>query len=368
MKKNNRLPSFSSFPANHAPFLPSKIREKYTEKVRMLMLKDNKPFKYQEQPAGFFRYKVDYPELIAKTCNEGEPNKLITRKPAPNKWLPSCSFSLLMLKCASGHVVSKAIYCGREWCETCGQKKSIIHRRRVSRWIQKSQQITTMGYLVITIPKKIRQKFISKLDLSNFRTFIRRKIKREKPGSADKGFFRFHWAGDCKKCKGKKCEYCNYTGADSEYHPHLNILLNTSGYLDSKILKNFKTDIESWFTAYTKIDCTGKGNINYQYSSKENKHKHWISYVTRATWRFYNEKICTLIKGFHTGSTFGKWEKNKIDNSTIAVEKKCCPVCLQEDGVIHNLKKIELTSKENFNFANKIEIAPGVFYHKIINN
>lgn len=369
MKKPKTFPSFSAFPANHAPFLPSLQRQKYSlNDIRKAFIQSN-PVKFKEQSPAFFRYKVNYPELIAKSCNEDVNKNVKASKTDSSKWLPHCSFSLIRTKCTlkipgiNGHLISKALFCGREWCATCGQKKSIIHQRRISRWIPKSKQIETMGYLVITIPKEIRANFSTKFDLNNFRTYIRRKLKRENLCNAEsKGLIRYHFAGDCKVCKGKKCDSCNYTGADREYHPHINILINTSGFIEQKKINAFKKELGDWFTSYTKIDCTGKGNINYQYTKNDNKKKHWISYVTRATWRFYDPKICTLIKGFHVSSTFGKFEKTIPETTAEAIAVNCCPICLKDYGLISKLKKIAVTSKDDFKFTHQSEISPGIFY------
>lgn len=350
----------------------------WSKNDRKNLYKEMNPTVFKEQSAAFFRYKVNYPESFAQTDNdEHDPRFLeqIRNKKKALFWLPACSFSFLKLQCADGHQIAKAIYCGREWCPTCGQKNSLYHKRRIKLFAPRlTQQIQMMGYMVITIPIEIRNKFMSKFDLNQFRTFIRRKFKRENFAGTDKGFMRWHFAGDCKKCEGRKCDACNHTGADHEYHPHLNILFNTTGFIVEEKLKQLKKEIGSWFRLYAQWDDKrdkkdenyGLANVYYKYSDDVGKQKHWVKYVTRATWRFYNEKICTIIKGYRVGVCYGKFEPVIPEDTASAIEHKCCPVCLKQDGVINKLIKYGFEHKDKFVHSSYREIDPGIFH--LINN
>jgi hypothetical protein len=304
--------------------------------------------------------RVSYPELFAQSCNER--GKVENQHKIGDVWRPSCSFSVLSLKCPDGHLINKAIYCGREWCATCGKKNSTVHLRRVGRWSPKLKQIDSLGYMVITIPAEIREHFLSKHDLNNFRTYIRRKFKREK--ISENGFIRYHFAGDCKKCKGKKhlvdhCRECNGTGSDFTFHPHLNILF-AGGFIEQSVLKQFKADLAQWFKEYTGKEVVA--NLHYNYTNNEGKKKHRLRYVCRATWKIWDKKICGIINSYRVGATFGKWKKEEIETAMEATEKNYCPICLKADGVIHKLKKVNLTAGIKFDWKSQIEITPGIYF------
>jgi len=360
--------------------------EKYSPSILKKTFAVNNPDKFKPQSDGFLRYKqhiyseaflnlpappVHYPELNAKSYNDKKKLDFLAEKCNFESHI-SCSTTLLRLKCNDGHVISKSLYCGREWCKECGKKKSIVHLRRIARWKPKTIELTEnnnkVHYMVVTIPEFIRDKFKTKFDLSNLREYLKRKIKREYndltgcTGKA-KGLMRWHFAGDCKRCKGKGCLSCQETGADRKYNPHLNIILNC-GFIDKAKKDIFKRDLEKWFTEYTKINCTGKGNIYHSYTTDPQKVNFWIRYITRATWRFYEKDICKMIKGFRNNTNFGKFEKPIIDIES-SVEFKCCPVCLRNDGVINKLQKFAFQSKFDFDFSDQQEILKGVFYTKI---
>lgn len=110
-----------------------------------------------------------------------------------------------------GKGICKAIYCGREWCKTCGRNGSVCHRRKMGRLWANWFSLKQHGYLVFTIPSKHWQQ-IGKIEMTSLTTYIQGKLKRD---GYDKGFSRWHFAGD--KQPGR-------------WQPHLNIVIE-AGYL-----------------------------------------------------------------------------------------------------------------------------------------
>jgi hypothetical protein len=81
--------------------------------------------------------------------------------------------------------------------------------------------------LIITIPLQIRAYFNSKEALNDFRTYWRRKLKRE---GYSCGVMRYHWAGE----DGYK------------YAPHINILA-PGGYIPKNKLAKLIAYLPLWF-------------------------------------------------------------------------------------------------------------------------
>jgi hypothetical protein len=302
--------------------------------------------------------------------------------------MPACSNLFLAGSCTAGaHRHIKAIVCGKEWCRDCGRLDSIVHRRRMARWHAKVHSMEKVGYLVITIPIELRKFYNTKEALTEFRTYIRRKLQRTNIAGKSElietpynyttkagkkrigtrrdykgylnGLIRWHYAGDCKKCKGEGCEYCRFTGAGDEWHPHLNILIQ-EGYINKRILNNFRDDITEYFKKRFP-SYRSKGNIHYQFKRKEGEKSHVLRYVTRATQRKYHPEICKMLKGFHTSSSWGKWKKENQSipqDNTEACERGMCLHCLHDTG---ELSKINW-APEKMTRAEAAQVI-SLFYH-----
>lgn len=249
---------------------------------------------------------------------------------------PGCTRKFIPGQCESGHKFVKSIYCGKEYCPVCGQIDSDIHQRRKARWYSKVHSLKKVGYLVITIPYEARESFKDVKVLSDFRTFLKRKLQRL---GYNKGLSRWHWFGDCKNgtktepCRG--CKTCKGTGAGINWHPHLNFIIE-SGYMEKTEFTNFteelKTDVIRWIKNRFKHlnHLKWKGNVNYSYRKYEKQINHTINYVTRSTFRIYNPEIADLLKGYRTTSTWGKFEPcdHLSENSElISLENSICPCC-----------------------------------------
>jgi len=341
----------------------------------------------EEIPQINLKNEFYYPEYIAKGDNTQSSGLKITEITTPGTGegarfaallgdrtpVPACSNVFINGMCGNGHYHLKSIVCGREWCQDCGEKDSISHNRRKSRWWGKLLTFDKVGYLVITIPEELRDKFKDKKNLTEFRTYIRRKLQRttltgktgfhyenysytvKKTGKKrtgrrkilhgyKAGFIRFHWAGDCQECKGKGCLVCQMTGAGREFKPHLNILIN-EGFVDKKLLNKFKNEVSEWFKTRFELSQAPKGNIFYNYCNKEAQKIHKLNYVTRATWRFWEPEVTKVIKGFRTSQSWGKFNiDKKITSATAAGEHGLCIHCLEDTGEI---SKINWTGRFN---------------------
>lgn len=307
---------------------------------------------------------IDYPELLAK------PHKISTKPEKPVKAQPglspvlqrigrphkdtkyntnkakweavlsagatlSCTVGYIGGQCSGGHQFLKVIYCGREWCHNCGEDGSPAHQRRIARWLPKIAQMDSVGYLVVTIPKIIREGFNDRKRLSDFRTFVKRKLQRL---GYSRGLIRYHVFGDCPECNGHGCANCHKTGSGRDYNPHLNILID-EGYLDQagwdRLVLPLKKSVEGYFRkhfkSYPKKDLAG--NVFYSYASDKAHIMHKLKYITRATFRIFNEKYAETWQGFRVSSTWGKWDKtvNPPKDDLALLENGFCPYCIAEN-------------------------------------
>lgn len=264
--------------------------------------------------------------------NSYQENKAVLKSLLDAGLTLSCTAGYIKGGCNGGHKFLKAVFCGKEWCENCGQDGSPTHLRRIGRWIPKVEQIKSLGYYVITIPQELREYYKDPKNLSKFRLYIKRKFQRD---GFNRGLIRWHWFGDCKHCKGHGCRFCRMTGISNKYHPHLNILVD-GGYISKKDFESksekFRDELIAYFKKNTGIGCD---DAVYHYSyikGKDYKRKmHLLKYVTRSTHRNYNKQIAEALKGYRTSSTWGAWKFKKVvktENSDLVnVTNNVCPCC-----------------------------------------
>jgi len=252
--------------------------------------------------------RSSYPESLAKTCNEKihVPNsniisaenknldKYLERKtpkePTDKRYRCSPGF---ITGSTTSKLFFKMVTCGRDWCPDCGQKNSITHSRRIQKNVPRVTQILkesdSIQYIIVTIPKQVRPLFNNQEALNDFRTYWRRKLKRE---GYSKGIMRWHWAGED-----------GYI-----YKPHLNILV-PGKFIPQSVLSRWRNELSLWFRVYCQLPNRPVSNIYSAYTKSEGKAKHWVSYVFRATQTFFNKWSADTIKGYRNTSIFGKWEK-----------------------------------------------------------
>jgi hypothetical protein len=225
-------------------------------------------------------------------------------KPLPGDHIYCCSKSV-RIGSTSKNRYYKLITCGKEWCKDCGSIHSESHDRRIERleerFINYLQTVGSINYLVITIPFELRELFRSKKVLNDFRTYCRRKLKND---GKKAGLTRYHWAGE----------------DGNTWKPHINILTE-GGYIMRSELEIWRNDLSQWFKDYFELNYKPISNIYSGYTESENKLKHWLSYVLRATQTIYNEKNIETITGFRNTAPFGKLpEKTKVDEQSMELD------------------------------------------------
>jgi len=312
-----------------------------------------------------------YPDYVANSCNDANKIQQLIKIQVDKETVKrstdstkaaslsakvrpiersTCVTGVAVAYCDKFHMFYKPVFCGREHCPACGKDGSQAHKRRVNRVIDTVLGWASVSYLVVTVPEQARPAMCDRQKLNDFRTFVRRKLKRD---GFTVGLFRWHWAGSCRSCKGNKnkvhsCSDCNGTGAGNEWEPHLNILLpagNTrrttkkgkivegvSCYdagrqtLKKSYIDQWREDLRKWFKVNCKIDAVG--NIHHNFVGAGDKMrvrriKHKLKYVMRATLRdsALYDKFADVLKNYRTTTHLGVWAKVKE-------KQECeCPLC-----------------------------------------
>jgi hypothetical protein len=212
-------------------------------------------------------------------------------------------------ECENGHKFLMAGGCNKEICEVCGKEGSGLHWQRYGRWIGKAlwmlKEYEAVGYMVITLPQQFWE--INAEQLKKFRRYIIRKLKRL---GFKVGKVRYHWAGDRNKT----------------FYPHLNVLM-AGGWIDERVLEQLKVEVGEW------LGYEGKVVIDYHYSGKIGKIRHWVKYITRPTLLLIEDEglrervWVEVVQGFRNDVEWGKpgcieWEKSEEDWEILERELK----------------------------------------------
>lgn len=299
---------------------------------------------------------------------------------------PFCLKGVSVGYCPEGTVIYRPVYCEKEGCEFCGQDGSPAHFKRINAVAPTVLKWKALTYLVITIPEEIRSQYYQKDKLNKFRTFIRRKLKAD---GFTQAAMRWHWAGSCSACKGKKslkdnCLVCRGTGAGDTYHPHLNILLPagnsedvkcyTPGRYDlpKKYLADWRKSLENYFKKHHPDKPLTVGNIWHGFVPPvgtavktrdgkyrpltekiyERKVRHKLKYVFRATLRdpVLVSSFELILKKYKNTTRIGQWEE-------VAPEPAICHCCNQELKWYN-----ERADRFWDNWHTLTEIKPGVYF------
>lgn len=227
-------------------------------------------------------------------------------------------------ECEENHQYLKVIFCGKEWCENC---RDITHKRRQARLMPKVATMEKAGYFVFTIPEEMREFYQVKENLSELRTYLRRKLKRIFPDL--KALSRWHWFGDKDLTK---------------YHPHLNILVDSLQRIDKEIIKELREDYKEALERFTGISLGDKEVVDhYSFLSGRKRIYHKLRYITRPTFLVYQRELAFKLKGFRNTSTWGKFRElspdeierlaiqregnTKMKKEVILLSNNLCPCC-----------------------------------------
>ncbi len=183
-------------------------------------------------------------------------------------------------KCGREYIWKKP--CKKEACPECGKKGSLYHMVLFSRTLTYAKEMwrqsRDLGYLVITCPKELREKWRDKRVLSGVASYVWRMLKRE---GFPYGFYRWHFASEDNP---------------GEFYPHLNVLI-PAGYLMPEKLERIKTLI---------YNHLGVKVVHYEYGKELAQVLHMVYYITRPTWIYQDEVSYEEFKRFRKMDIWGR--------------------------------------------------------------
>ena len=219
----------------------------------------------------------DYPDCIAKSP--------LRYKPSYDLNSDACGMWALVGECEDGHMYAHTLNCGREWCEKC---REASHNRRKARWMPKARQMRNMGYMVVSTPPELRQKYRDMQELSHLGTLLKEGLQRQ---GVKRGLYRLHWFGE------------ETNGQTPGFHPHWNFILD-AGYLAPERLEAIKAMV-----ARVLHVAEARVNVHYEYTDKVRQMLHILSYVLRPTflqWE-WDEELAWRARAFRNCRSFGHW-------------------------------------------------------------
>lgn len=293
----------------------------------------------------------------------------------PSKWGGNQKEPSAQYRCTTTYLVGstskanyfKAITCGRDWCADCGAIHSTTHRRRIEpifpRLRTAQQMGKSIGYLVITVPKELREKFLNQEVLKDFRRYWKDKLTRE---GFKYGIIRYHWAGE----------------DGYRWHPHLNILF-PAGYITEETLYRWRAELSKWFSSYLHLKPeriwnpeTKKkerkfpaSNLYYHYlkpnaENAESKLYHWVKYVLRATQTQPNKATLKIINKFRNTSVFGKkkdWPETLRKEEEILAKARAGYEIDEETGEVEKIEWLKTLNNNTGKLEPKRVAAPHIY-------
>ena len=218
------------------------------------------------------------------------------------------------------HIFAKQIFCGKEWCSVCGQKRSRSHNRKIVRVLPKAQRIASMGYFVIEYPDKYRKVVgwgYSKkaLKIAGDRIIEvmagkRMGRKGRVGGFFSRGLLRWHWFGD--KLQGK-------------WNPHANVLVDGAFIED---LEPIKVALRSALKCPDLI-------VHYSFAELPAQKFQRVEYITRPTFLKYewSPYMASQLWGFRNQRWWGSWKDEPVWSVEADQEAKLLGADELEQGI-----------------------------------
>jgi len=260
--------------------------------------------------------------------------------------LLSCGLTFLHVKCAFGHERYHRLHCSLDYCPTCGQKGSRVHKRRTVRAKDRLMCAHVLGYLVLTLPSEIYALHLTQKQLSA----LMRKAWRivEKYFNGPGGLVYPHFTG-------------NTLG---HFQMHINVLFpvigtDGRGRCDPSTMEAAAKEWGFYLNQQYRLHIK-KAIIHYGFSTTKKEKAHKIRYVLRSTFTAdaflmasdADREYYLSLSRFHKARWYGtlsnsKWKKYLIDNGVSPHsytdgdphESNNCPI----DGT--RFKKVDFVSE-----------------------
>ena len=262
--------------------------------------------------------------------------------------IENCGQTFVRLKCSGGHEKYARMHCNREYCPTCGQKGSRLHKKRTTRAMDRLIWAPVLGYLVFTLPSEISQ---SRPDVDTLKLLSKKA---------------WEFAADHFETPGAMVRTHLMGNALGKFHIHINVLfpiLNNTGkgMISRENLDRLRRSWTDFVNRQFDKEYTDT-NVNYNFATTKRKIRHKIKYVVRPivnALEFFSLKdedkeYIISLAGWHNTRWFGKlanaqYKKfltakginpKKYENADMYLSR-LCPVCQNK------YKMIEIIHKNN---------------------
>jgi len=223
-----------------------------------------------------------------------------------------CGRYMSVATCRNHHVFFKVLVCGQEWCEVCGEDDSLSHRRRISAYLPKAQQVASMGYLVVQASTDRRYLLRTREYRKWYFAVLKRVLKQF---GIEAALWFWHLFGE--KNVGS-------------FNPHLNVLFE-GGHVPVFFINDLREALRSEFRDSSLV-------VNYGFHQEAGQKYSVLKYCTRATFRSesWDYKLAAGLYGERRRGSFGKWdgepvwEVQGVEKRSEAVEQLeagLCPKC-----------------------------------------
>jgi len=304
------LKSFKGAPViDGAPFVlsgagPSSVlvplKETILHKCHLVASKDDVRFLQESEP--------DDVGALCPSCREPLVLSPVAVDPSPRL----CGRYMSVATCRNHHVFFKVLVCGQEWCPVCGEDDSLAHRRRISAFLPKAQQLSSMGYLVVQASCGRR----NWLRRGAYRKWYFAVVKRVlKQFGIDEALWFWHLFGELR---------------GGSFNPHLNILFE-GGLVPLFFINELREALRSELRDSALV-------VNYGFHEKSGQKYSVLKYCVRSTFRSesWDCELAAGLYGERRRGSFGKWagkpvwEVESAAKCTEAVEQLeagLCPRC-----------------------------------------
>lgn len=205
------------------------------------------------------------------------------------------------------YYIRMIVLCEKEWCKDCGASMSRWHRRKIARWLPRvvaMGQKGPIGYLVVTVPKFLREKFKDPEALKAMRRYLVEKMKRE---GFHRGLIKLHRGGE--KNPGIYNPHWNFLFEVKEYpkgtvDPKRGSRILPAGQMLLGDLEDFREDVRKWLEDFTG-ETVPVVSVKYSYKTTWGQKFGILKYVTKSTLTWPDPELIELHNGLNTGSPWG---------------------------------------------------------------
>lgn len=229
------------------------------------------------------------------------------------KALETCGMNFVHMEAAAQEIKLTRIHCNREFCPTCGQNDSALHRKRAGRAQDRLLWAPLLGYMIFTVPRSISDSNPPRKTLAKMskKAWAITKKYFDTPG----GVTRTHFMGD----------------DPGKLHIHFNVLfplLSDRGTVSKECLSDIRKEWTDFINKEFNLNCDNT-NIYYKFAIEDGRQIHKVKYVFRPV--VTPDKFVTLSdRDKEYVLSFNKWHNTRWSGK---LANNCWKKYFEEQGI-----------------------------------